>query len=196
MLIDSQQFGRMPKRLFDLAHKARLPWLQIRPSLGHGWFNDVHPRRRRGEEGMMQGRLKWVGTAALALGLIGAPQAFAFGGGGFHGGGGGFHGGGGGFHGGGGGWHGGGWHGGWYGGYGGWGYGGWGYPYWGYGWASPYLYGVPYSYGYAYSPPPEPEGGLFCVTRAHMCGLDAAKPPGSRCVCSGGRGRVTVLQGQ
>lgn len=145
----------------------------------------------------MRCRLKWMGTAALALCLAGPPEAFAFGHGG---GGGGFHGGGGGFHGG-GGWHGGGWNGGgWHGGvwYGGWGWGGWGYPYWGwgYGWASPYLYGTPYAYGYAYEPPPQPDGGLYCVTRAHMCGLDAARPPGSRCACSGGRGKVMVLQGQ
>ncbi len=152
----------------------------------------------------MHRMMKGLAAAALALGLVGAQSAHAFGG---HGGGGGFHGGGGGFHAGGGfhgggGWHGGGWGGGgwrgggWYGG--GWGWGGWGYPYWGwdYGWGSPYLYGTPYSYGYAYEPPPQPEGGLYCVTRAHMCGLDAARAPGSRCSCSGGRGRVTVLQGQ
>ncbi len=132
--------------------------------------------------------VKGLVAIGFVLSLTGAPEAFAFGHGGgrwlpwrwgrlprrwrfpgvavFRGGG----------------WRGGGWGGwlarvgGWYGGGWGWGWGG--YPYWGYGWASPYLYGYPYSYGYAYSPPPQPPGGLFCVTRVHMCGLDFR--PGAR----------------
>jgi hypothetical protein len=86
---------------------------------------------------------------------------------------------------------GGGWHGGW--GWGGWGYPGWG---WGYAWASPYAYGYPFDYSYDYPPPPEPVGGLYCVTRVHLCALPAARAPGARCACEGLRGRVSVLQGQ
>lgn len=90
-------------------------------------------------------------------------------------------------------WSGGGWHGGHW--HGGWGWGGWGYPLWGFGWYSPYIYNSPYSYGYD-EPPPEPVGGLYCVTRVHLCALAAARAPGSRCSCEGLRGRVSVLQGQ
>jgi hypothetical protein len=93
------------------------------------------------------------------------------------------------------GWGGGGWHGGGYWHGGGWGWGGW-YPYWGYGWASPYLYASPYAYGTDVPPPPQPVGGLYCVTRVHLCALPAAMPPGARCACEGLRGRVSVLQGQ
>lgn len=142
----------------------------------------------------MRSVVKGLAVIGLTFALIGGAQdAFARGGG--HMGGGGW--GGGGHWGGGGGHWGGGWGGGWRGGYGGWGYGGWGYPYWGYGWASPYLYDSQYDYGYDYPPPPpQPEGGLYCVTKAHLCGLDSARAPGARCSCGGARGRVSVLQGQ
>jgi hypothetical protein len=123
--------------------------------------------------------LRFLAVLGFACGLIGGQQALAFGGYG----GGGWHGSGGGWHGGGGHWHGGGW-------------GGWGYPLWGYGWASPYLYAYPYDYGYDYPPPPGPDGGLYCVTKAHLCALTSARAPGARCSCSGVHGRVSVLQGQ
>lgn len=124
--------------------------------------------------------LNLFAIAGLMCALASGDPALAFGG---HGGGygGGWHGGG---------WHGGGWHGGYW---GGWGWGGWGYPFWGYAWASPYLYAYPNGYGYDY-PPPQPDSGFYCVTKAHLCALPSVRAPGARCACGGVRGRVSGLQ--